>query len=109
MEVPALAPGDERVALGYILPSGDGNEFTVKLETESGELVQAVPRITRDASQEVVEPKDVLFLAAGPGLSQLKRTGDKLDQPPGKDAGELLGDEVTVIVFGEPGLFEQQG
>jgi hypothetical protein len=81
--VPALAGNGERTVMGYIVPGGDSATFKVQLETTAGKVVQTVAKLTRDGSKfEVINQSDVLFFAVGAGLSQLKRTNEKLDKPP---------------------------
>jgi hypothetical protein len=79
--VPALQGEEERAVLAYAVPGAEGAEFTVKLETTEGRVLQTVARLSRDLGQDtVVTPSQVLFFAAGPGLSQLQRAGEKLDR-----------------------------
>jgi hypothetical protein len=86
--VPALAGGEERVVLAYVVPSGN-SEFTVKLETTGGQEVQKRAREGRDAGPDaVVAAGDVLFLGLGPGLTQLRRAGEKLDKQGAPEAQE---------------------
>jgi hypothetical protein len=80
--VPALAAGEERAALAYVVPASDGAEFKVTLESADGKVLQTLARLTRDAGQDqVVPPGNVLFLTVGPGLAQLKEAARKLDRP----------------------------
>jgi hypothetical protein len=86
--VPALAAGEEREVIVYVVPGSDTSDFYVRLEgLEEGSSpprwrkVQELPRLTRNTNQEqAVGPTDVLFLCAGPGLSQLRRTGEELNE-----------------------------
>jgi hypothetical protein len=83
--VPALAGTSERTVLGYAVPAGEGAEFRVLLE-KGGRILQSL-KVSRDTSKdEVLAATDILFLAAGAGLSQLKRAAEKLDRPEGKEA-----------------------
>src|SRR5262249_34744123 len=87
--VPAMAGQAERVVTAYVVPGGEGVEFTVHLETTAGKRIETRPKLTRDASRdEVLASGDVLVLAVGAGLSQLKRAAEKLDQPKGKEDAE---------------------
>jgi hypothetical protein len=87
--VPAMAGQAERVVTAYVVPGGEGVEFTVHLETSAGRRIETRPKLTRDASRdEVLAPGDVLFLAVGAGLSQLKRAAEKLDRPRDKEDAE---------------------
>ncbi len=86
--VPALAADTLRTVTGYIVPGGDGATFRVQLETADGKPTgrsRSLP--SRESGRDVVaSPEDVVFLAAGGGLSQLKRSGEKLDRPGDKGA-----------------------
>jgi hypothetical protein len=85
--VPAMSANGEQTIHGYIVPNGEGALFKVQLETTSGTVVQTLNKLTRDASKdEVIGQADILFLAVGAGLSQLKRAAEKLDKPEGKEA-----------------------
>src|SRR5205085_7968534 len=67
-EVPALAAGDERLVVSYVRPGGDSGDFVVKLQTADGRDVQALPKISRNPAQEVVNPRDLIFPPAGSPL-----------------------------------------
>jgi hypothetical protein len=79
-EVPALVAGDERLVVGYVRPGGDSGDFVVKLQTADGRDVQALPKISRNPAQEVVNPRDLLFLTVGSRLPGLTRASVLLDQ-----------------------------
>jgi hypothetical protein len=79
-EVPALAAGDERLLISYVRPGGDSGDFVVKLQTAEGRDVQTMPKISRDPAQEVVNPRDLLFLTVGSRLPGLTRASVLLDQ-----------------------------
>lgn len=104
--VPALAAETLKTVVGYVVPAGDGSTFRVLLETQDGKVLrnQAIP--SRESGRDVVvAAEDILFLGAGAGLAQLKRSADKLDKPDGKDAPDLdqgrrqfaIADEVELL------------
>ncbi len=90
-EVPALAAGDERLVVSYVRPGGDAGDFVVKLQTADGNDVQTMPKISRNPSQEVVNPRDLLFLTVGsrlPGLTRASVLLDQAAQPKGNKNAE---------------------
>jgi hypothetical protein len=78
--VPALAAGDERLLVGYVRPGGAADDFIVKLQTADGKDMQALPKISRNSANEVVNPRDLLFLTVGSRLPGLTRASVQLDQ-----------------------------
>jgi hypothetical protein len=83
--VPARAAGVRFTVQGYIVPGGDGVNFGVRLETASGQVLQSLTKINRDASrEEVVTNEEVLILTAGSTLSALRRSAEKFNKPPEK-------------------------
>jgi hypothetical protein len=71
--LPALAAGEERLLIGYIRPGTGGSEVRVGLQNAEGKPVQNAPRVGRDTSRDVLQPRDQLYLAIGSRLPGLKR------------------------------------
>ena len=63
--LPALVPNQDYLAVAYIRPGGAGSDFTIQLQTASGQNLQGVPPVAREADKETLDPKDVLYLTIG--------------------------------------------
>jgi hypothetical protein len=91
--VPALAAGDERLLVSYVRPGGAADDFVVKLQTADGRDVSALPKISRTSANEVVNPRDLLFLTVGSRLPGLTRASMLLDQAAQAPKGNKNADE----------------
>ncbi len=84
--VPALAPGQDFLGLGYIRPGQDRNDVQVLLQTQDGKTLQTVRG--SDSGGETVAPSALLVLAVGARLNNLKQAlyqpvkGDQQANPP---------------------------
>jgi hypothetical protein len=74
--VPALGPGEKRVVQAYVRPGADNSEFSSKLLSSDGRVVQSLPRVRREAgglNREIIDPNDILYLTLGSRLPGLRR------------------------------------
>jgi len=90
--VPAIPANNEQLVFAYVRPGSAGSTFTVKLHKADGEEVQTMPRLQRnpsDPKNEVLEPRDVLYLTVGSRLPGLKSAVLEPDRPAAAgEAGE---------------------
>lgn len=71
--VPAIQANGQQVVLAYVRPGSTGATFTLTLQTADGSVVQTVPQLTRNpANQEILEPRELLYLTVGSPLPRLK-------------------------------------
>jgi hypothetical protein len=99
--VPALSEKEQRTILSYVHPGGSGSEFAVRLETADGEEVQKVERLQRGLA-EVLEPRQILFLAVGAKLPALRQALEAIDQKKLKQQQQQQPD-VGVVAVGPEG------
>jgi hypothetical protein len=89
--VPAIPANSEQMVFAYVRPGSAGGTFTVRLQQSDGQDVQVMSRLQRDPSEpknEVLEPRDVLYLTVGARLPGLKRAVLEPDRPAGAGEGE---------------------
>ncbi len=71
--VPAMAANGERVIFAYVRPGSAGATFTLTLQTTDGSVAQTISQLTRNpANQEILEPRELLYLTVGSPLPRLK-------------------------------------
>ncbi len=71
--LPALAPNQDHIAVGYLRPSNNTSEIKVLLQSsKDGQTLQTFPRVVRDSGRETVAPTALLVLSVGSRLSHLK-------------------------------------
>jgi hypothetical protein len=93
--VPALAPGERRIVLGYLRPGNMSSEFHVTIQNADGKDLPDAHSVTvsRSGGQDVLAPRDYLVLVLGSRLPGLKRAliparNDK--EQPAADPAESL-------------------
>jgi hypothetical protein len=99
--VPALSEKEQRTVLSYVHPGGSGSEFAVRLETADNEEVQTVARLQRGLA-DVLDPRQILFLAAGAKLPALRQALEEIDKKKLKQQQQQQPD-VGVVAVGPRG------
>jgi hypothetical protein len=86
--LPALAPNQDHIAIGYVRPSMNPGEIKVFLQHSlpdgTGQTIQTFPRAVRDSGRETVAPTALLVLAVGSRLTGLKTALDLHHKPAGQ-------------------------
>jgi hypothetical protein len=75
--LPALAPQQDHIAVGYLRLAGENSEVGVSLQTSDGQTVQSLPRTGREGIRDTVAPSALLVLALGDRLNNLKTALDR--------------------------------
>jgi hypothetical protein len=78
LDVPEMPARAERVVMAYAVPGADQKDFSVRLETTEGRLLQVFPAVERDPLG-ILREQEVLFTALGVGYTPLKRAVEKPD------------------------------
>ena len=94
MPLPALAPNQDHIAVGYLRPSNNTSEIKVLLQSsKDGQTLQTFPRVVRDSGRETVAPTALLVLSVGSRLSHLKAGLDQANQGwPNRRTAQIQGD-----------------
>jgi hypothetical protein len=71
--LPALTANQDYIAVTYVRPGTAASDFSVSLVTADGQGVQGVPPVTRESDRDMLEPKDVMYVALGARLPGMKR------------------------------------
>jgi hypothetical protein len=84
--LPALAAGQDHIAIGYLRPGTNLRELNVTLLTQDGKTVQSTSRAGRDGGSDMVAPQALLAVAVGARLNNLRSALDMVRTGPKKPA-----------------------